>query len=195
MPHEKVVGFCEPNKCKVEVAPKTETDALEERVTALEKGEFESINAGTITTTGDITVGGAINVNRFIPTYTLTTTQPSTYRRSFAGGSHASTRKSGSEVLFNSTIYSTLTSSSEIYSLFDYVVDGGIPISIWSARNQFVVTLSVGGVQVASVSNGSKSYTLSLDDLSKTIYVGCQISGSDWAAGQASFSYPTLYMY
>ena len=36
MPHEKVVGFCEPNKCKVEVAPKSETDAVAAKVDVLE---------------------------------------------------------------------------------------------------------------------------------------------------------------
>lgn len=54
MAHEKVYGFCE-NKCKVEVAPKTETDAVEERVTALEAGEFETIKGnrvGVVTATG-----------------------------------------------------------------------------------------------------------------------------------------------
>lgn len=48
MAHEVVYGFCE-NKCKVEVAPKTVVDDHEERVTALEAGEFETVNcAGTI---------------------------------------------------------------------------------------------------------------------------------------------------
>lgn len=32
MSHEKVIAFCEPNKCKVEVAPKTETDAVADKV-------------------------------------------------------------------------------------------------------------------------------------------------------------------
>lgn len=35
MAHEKVYGFCE-NKCKVEVAPKTEVDAFDSRIKALE---------------------------------------------------------------------------------------------------------------------------------------------------------------
>ena len=47
MAHEKVYGFCE-NKCKVEVAPKTKTDAFDSRITALEAGEFEMVNAETI---------------------------------------------------------------------------------------------------------------------------------------------------
>lgn len=47
MAHEKVFGICE-NKCLVPVAPKTETDAVEERVTTLEAGEFDSAKIGTL---------------------------------------------------------------------------------------------------------------------------------------------------
>lgn len=58
MAHEEVFGVCE-NKCFVPVAPKTKTDAVEERVTALEAGEFESI-------TCDEFVGGVGNFNKFV---------------------------------------------------------------------------------------------------------------------------------
>lgn len=70
MAHEKVYGFCE-NKCKVEVAPKTETDAVEERVTALEAGEFESANIENLncTSVSTNTLSGANLTNC---TYTFT---------------------------------------------------------------------------------------------------------------------------
>lgn len=41
----------------------TEMDATEERVTTLEAGEFESITAGTITSTGKIYANGGIEIN------------------------------------------------------------------------------------------------------------------------------------
>lgn len=62
MAHDKVYGVCE-NKCLVPVAPKTETDAFDSRIKALEAGEFESVTAdvgnfGKITTSQTLSYSG-----------------------------------------------------------------------------------------------------------------------------------------
>lgn len=52
MSHDKIVGFCEPNKCKVEVDSKVNTDAVAARVTAIEQvvSAEGSVTAGTVNT-------------------------------------------------------------------------------------------------------------------------------------------------
>lgn len=77
MAHDTVYGFCE-NKCKVEVSPKTDTDAVKSRVSTLEgrvangtnsistKGLTNSgnlTNTGTITSTGQIVANGGVKGN------------------------------------------------------------------------------------------------------------------------------------
>lgn len=53
MSHDKVVAFCEPNKCKVEVDTKESTDSqfsvVNDRLTSLENGNFNDLSANSVT--------------------------------------------------------------------------------------------------------------------------------------------------
>ena len=55
MAHDTVYGFCE-NKCKVEVPPKTDTDAVAQRVTTIEEIVSNGgVNSSNINNSGSIT--------------------------------------------------------------------------------------------------------------------------------------------
>ena len=173
-------------------------DIIDARITALEAGEFESI-----TTTGDITVGGtvncnAINANSLIPRYTLTATQPSSYRGTVAGGSgSASLSKTGTQTPVNGQLYTNaLTSGTNAY--FDFV-PCEIPITIRGTSGNLIAGARIyvnDELRATKANNGSIVYTLPVEDFYSTVRIELYYDayGSGWNTGLCGYSYPTLYI-
>lgn len=97
MAHDKIVGFCEPNKCKVEVSPKTVVDDHESRLDSLENvvsgGGVNSSNinnSGVITSNGGF-AGGALHY--YVPTLiAASSTRPKFPNGAFTNNSKTASR-------------------------------------------------------------------------------------------------------